>query len=184
MVPEPGGRPDAVVAGCYSVAVLDPAATPAPRATARIYADPAQARAAIQALQAAGLPAEAISVLSRSPDAAAELERSTGARDDLEAATARRHPLQDFVDWLGRVESVAVPGFGAVLGTGNLWQDIAPAAGRRGAITGALVGLGLPVDEADRLEQAVLRDGALLLVIHTEHVSLPMERLQAMLEAS
>ena len=164
--------------------MLDPAATPAPRATARLYTDPTQARSAIQTLQAAGLPAQAISVLSRSPDTAADLERSTGARDDLEDATTRRHPLEDFVDWLGRVESVAVPGFGAVLGTGNLWQDVAPAAGRRGAITGALVGLGFSVDEADRLEQAVLHDGALLLVIHTESVSLPPERLRAILGAN
>jgi hypothetical protein len=164
--------------------VLDPAAAPAPRATVRVYADPAQARQAIQALQAAGLPAEAISVLSRSPETAADLERSTGVDDDLEVATARRHPLEDVVDWLGRLESVAVPGFGAVLGTGNLWQDIAPAAGRRGAITGALVGLGIPVDEADRLEQAVLRNGELLLVIHTDSSTVSPDRLRAILEAS
>jgi MFS family permease len=71
----------------------------------------------------------------------------------------------DLVEWLGRVESAVVPGFGAVLGTGDLWQDVALASNGRGSITGALVGLGVPVDTATELEQAVA-SGQILLVVH------------------
>jgi hypothetical protein len=72
--------------------------------------------------------------------------------------------LAEFVDWLGRVESATVPGFGAVLGTGDLWQDVSAAGTGRGAITGALVGRGFSVDEAANLEAAVFA-GKILVVI-------------------
>jgi hypothetical protein len=134
-------------------------------------------------MQTAGVPADAISVISRSTVEADEIERVTGASDDLEDAAARRHPLSDFVNWLGRIESVAVPGFGAVLGTGNLWQDVARGAGSRGAITGALVGLGIPVDEAERFEQSVLQ-GELLLVVHHSGSKTSAERLQSILDGA
>jgi hypothetical protein len=93
------------------------------------------------------------------------LERDTGVSEDIEDATQHRHRLADLVEWLGRVESAVVPGFGAVLGTGDLWQDVALAGNGHGSITGALVGLGIPVDEANRLEQAVA-SGQILLVVH------------------
>jgi hypothetical protein len=147
---------------------------------ARLYADSAQARRAIQALQSAGVPGEAISVLSRSTADAEEIERLTGASDDLEDRAVRRHPVEDFVDWLGQVQSVVVAGFGAVLGTGNLWQDVARGADSRGAITGALVGLGIEVDEAARFEEAVQR-GDLLLVVHGPNLTASAEQLESIL---
>jgi hypothetical protein len=156
---------------------------PQRRAVARLYAEPAQARRAIKALQTARVPAQAISVLSRSRVEAEEIERVTGTAHDLEAATARRHPLSDFVDWLGRIESVVVPGFGAVMVTGNLRQDLAPTAATRGAITGALVGLGISVDQAKRFEESVLQ-GDLLLVVHGSNLQAAPDRIQAILEAS
>jgi hypothetical protein len=123
------------------------------------------ARDAIHALEAAGVDARAISVVTRSPRDAETLEHDTGASDDLEDASVDRGRLEQFVDWLGRVESVAVPGFGAVLGTGDLWQDIQVAGSGRGSITGALVGCGVQVDDAARLEQAVF-EGKILVVVH------------------
>jgi hypothetical protein len=65
---------------------------------------------------------------------------------------------------LGKVESATVPGFGAVLGTGNLWQDVSGAGSGRGSITGALVGRGFSVDEAANYEAAVY-EGKILIVI-------------------
>ena len=150
---------------------------------ARLYADHARARRGIQALQAAGVPADAISVVSRSTVEADTIERTTGVSDDLEDASIRRHMLSDFVDWLGRIEAVAVPGFGAVLVTGNLRQDVALGARQRGAITGALVGLGFPVDDARRFEEAVLL-GDLLLVMHAPNLDMSHEQLQSMLDAA
>ena len=106
----------------------------------------------------------AISVVTRSPAEADTLEHDTGASEDLEHAS-HRDRLSEFVDWLGRVGAVAVPGFGSVLGTGDLWRDISLAGSGRGSITGALVGVGVPVDEAADLERAVF-SGQILIVVH------------------
>ncbi len=132
---------------------------------ARALADYAHALEAIRSLETAGVDSDDISVITRSPGEADRLEHATGASGDLEDSTRHRHHLADFVDWLGQVEAVVVPGFGSILGSGNLWQDVSPSAGDRGAITGALVGLGLPVDEAAGLEDAVF-DGHILVVVH------------------
>jgi hypothetical protein len=134
-------------------------------AVARAFADYEEARSAVRALQAARVSPRCISVVARSPAEADRLERDTGVSEDIEDATQHRHRLADLVEWLGRVESAVVPGFGAVLGTGDLWQDVALAGNGHGSITGALVGLGVPVDEANRLEQAVA-SGQILLVVH------------------
>ena len=122
------------------------------------------AEARIRALEAAGIDPRSISVVTRSPRDAETLEHDTGTNDDIEDA-AYRNRLTEFVDWLGRVGSAAVPGLGSVLGTGNLWQDIAVAGRGRGSITGALVGSGVPVDGAERLERSVF-SGKILVVVH------------------
>ena len=103
-------------------------------------------------------------MVTRSHAEADTLEHATGASEDLEHASHQRR-LSEFVDWLGRVGGVAVPGFGAVLGTGDLWRDITLAGSGRGSVTGALVGVGVPVDEAADLERAVF-DGRILVVVH------------------
>jgi hypothetical protein len=131
---------------------------------ARAFSGYQEARDAIRALEAAGVGARAISVVTRSPADANTLEHDTGASEDLEHASHRAR-LTEFVDWLGRVGGVAVPGFGSVLGTGDIWRDIAVAGSGRGSVTGALVGVGIPVDEADQLERAVFR-GQILVVVH------------------
>ena len=138
---------------------------PAGPPLARAFADVEQAHRAIEALESAGVDPAAISVLTRSPSQAETLEEATGASEDLEEVTQHRNRLAEFVDWLGRVESVAVPGFGALLVTGDLRQDVAVGGSGRGAITGALVGIGLSVDEAAELERAVA-DGHILVVVH------------------
>jgi hypothetical protein len=147
---------------------------------ARVFAGPVQARDAIRALEAAGVDRSAINVVTRSPADAETLEHDTGASEELEDATQHRHPFSDLVEWLGRVESATVPGFGAILGTGNLWQDVSTTGGNRGAITGALVGLGLSVDTAANYEQAVF-EGKILVVVHGP---IDPERVESILSAA
>jgi hypothetical protein len=146
------------------VAHADGDGRPAP-VVARAFASYERAQAAIRGLQAASVSPRNISVVTRAPADADRLERDTGVSEDLEQATQHHHRLADLLAWLGRVEAVAVPGFGAVLGTGDLWQDLSLASSGRGAITGALVGLGVQIDDATNLEQAVA-DGQILLVVH------------------
>jgi hypothetical protein len=143
-------------------AILSPTVSPLP--VTHLYTTYLEARDGIRALEASGVKPSAISVLCRSPKAARMLEHDTGASDTLEDSVDRGR-FEFLVDWLGRFESVAVPGFGAVLGSGNLFQDIQVAGRGRGAITGALVGSGLGVDEAARLEKAV-DEGQILVVVH------------------
>jgi hypothetical protein len=130
----------------------------------RVFTSSQQARDAILALEAAGVAPRSISVVTRLPHDAESLEHATGASDDLEDA-AYRNRLREFADWLVRVGSAAVPGLGAVLGTGDLWQDVAIGGRGPGSITGALVGAGVPVEKADRLEKAVF-EGKILVVVH------------------
>jgi hypothetical protein len=129
----------------------------------RLFSTYREARDAIQALEAAGVSRRAISILTRFPKDNHGLEHDTGASDDLDEAVHRTRFAQ-FVDWLGKVESATVPGFGGLLATGNLWQDVSLAGSGRGSITGALVGSGVPVDDAESLERAVF-EGRILVVI-------------------
>lgn len=147
-----------------------------PPPIARTYTQHAEALQAIRALESAGLSPDDISVVTRSPDEAETFEQDTGTSEQLEQATQHHHPWTDFVAWLGRVESVAVPGFGAVLGSGNLWQDVSLAGSGRGAITGALVGRGFSVDEAATLEAAVF-GGEILVVAQPANNSAAVEAL-------
>jgi len=135
----------------------------------RLFTSAEAAREVIRRLESNGVDPRSISVLTRQRKEADSLEQQTGASDDLEDVTVRRGRLQQFVDWLGQVESAAVPGFGAVLGTGNLWQDVQVAGNGRGAITGALVGAGVPVDTASNLEEAVTHRGQILVVVHGDY---------------
>jgi hypothetical protein len=144
-------------------------------AVTRLFTSYQQARDAIRALEAAGVSPKSISVVTRSPRDAETLEHDTGASDRIEDASLDRSRFQQFVDWLGQVESVAVPGFGAVLGTGDLWQDVQVAGSGRGSITGALVGAGVPVDAAASLERAVL-EGQILVVVHGHYNSAAVQR--------
>ena len=136
----------------------------------RVYATAQEAREAILALQQNGVDPQTISVVTRSPRDTERLEES-GANDDLEDASVHRGRLSQFVDWLGKFESATVPSFGTILGTGDLWQDVRAAGVGNGSITGALVGAGLSVDEAAELENAVVREGRVLVVVHDQDSS-------------
>jgi hypothetical protein len=128
-----------------------------------VFREHTQARDAILALETAGIEPESISVLARAPGEARSLDLETGASRDLEDVTSR-HRVHDVLDWLASLGG-ALPGFGPVAGTGNLGLDVARASSDRGAVTGALVALGVSVDEAERYEGLVLA-GQILVVVH------------------
>jgi hypothetical protein len=136
---------------------------PSEHPVAEAFARHDDARSAIRALQAAGIKPHAISIVTRSHSEARRLEQETGAADDLED-DVQNHPLRDVLAWLGSIESAVVPGFG-ILWTGNLRQSIGHGGLRRGAITGALVDLGLSADEAAHREEQVF-EGQTLVVVH------------------
>lgn len=135
--------------------------------TVRLFTRHAQARDAIRALTQAGISARAISVIARSPVEVQRLHLEAGAAEDL-AATVRRDVLSEVLDVLGSIESLLVPGFGGVLITGDLFSHVSAVVEELregGAITAALVRLGVPAGEAAGLEHAV-DEGQTLVVIH------------------
>jgi hypothetical protein len=134
----------------------------------RVFSSAQVAQESIRALEASGVRPRDISIVTRSVREADQLQLTTGASQDVEDAAVHRGRLAQFVDWLGQVESVVVPGFGAVLGTGDLWQDVQRSGSGRGSITGALVGCGVSVDEAASLEKAVF-EGQTLVVVHGKY---------------
>jgi Heat induced stress protein YflT len=142
-----------------------------------VYASRQDASDAIRALEAAGVDPRAISIVTRLPSEANTLEHDTGASEDLEQAS-HRDRLRQFVDWLARLGSVAVPGLGPVLGTGDIWRDVSVAGSGHGSITGALVGAGVPVDEAADLERAVFQ-GRILVVLHGAYDAATAQRVLA-----
>jgi hypothetical protein len=146
---------------------------PSPSPVVGVFADHAQARSAIEALEAAGVRGNAISVLAPVPAEVWELTKETGADRRAEEATLR-HPLGDLAAWLAGI-GATLPGFGTIAGTGTLGLEVARAGSGRGAITGALVGLGLPVDEAARYEEEVV-EGHILVVAHdAQHQSMAQD---------
>jgi hypothetical protein len=149
----------------YSSSVGDTSSVP----IVGVFREHTQARDAILALEAAGIEPDAISVLVRSSTEASSLEGETGASGDLEADT-RNSRLHDILDWLASYGG-ALPGFSPVAGTGNLGLEVARARSERGAVTGALVGRGVPVDEAERYEEAVLAGQILVIIDGTDDSS-------------
>jgi hypothetical protein len=136
---------------------------PSPVPAVGVFADHAQARAGIEALEAAGIPGHTISVLARVPSEVWSLVRETGADRRAEEATLR-HPLGDLAAWLAGI-GATLPGFGPIAGTGTLGLEVARSGSSRGSVTGALVGLGVPVDDAAKYEEQMFA-GHILIVVH------------------
>lgn len=135
--------------------------------TVRLFTNHAQARDGIRAITQAGTNPRAISVIARSPVEVHTLHEETAVAEDLEAEVMRGL-FAELVDVLGSVESLVVPAFGGVLITGDLAAHINAVMDdirEGGAIAAALVGVGVPADQAATLERAVGK-GDILVVVH------------------
>lgn len=71
--------------------------------------------------------------------------------------------------WLAGAGALAIPGIGPFVAAGPIMAALAAAGigGTLGGITGALVGSGIPEDEAKKYE-SYLKDGGMLLSVHTD----------------
>jgi hypothetical protein len=136
--------------------------------TVRLFKSHEQARGAVLALTSAGIDPEAVSIIARSDDEVATLHEETGADQKLESSV-KHNRFREVLDILGSLEALLVPGFGGVLVTGDLVPHIdavlSDIRDEDGAITAALVRLGVAPDEAGALERAV-GEGQTLLVVH------------------
>jgi hypothetical protein len=60
---------------------------------------------------------------------------------------------------------------------------VAVGARNRGAITGALVGIGVPIEQAERFEKSVRR-GDVLIVVQGRDLTTSPEQLRSLLDAT
>ncbi|MES2768314.1 MAG: DUF3341 domain-containing protein [Bdellovibrionota bacterium] len=74
--------------------------------------------------------------------------------------------------WLAGAGALAIPGIGPFVAAGPIMAAIAGAgiAGTVGGVAGALVGSGIPEDEAKKYESYV-KEGAMLLSVHADDMN-------------
>ncbi len=131
--------------------------------TVGVFDDPSRALAAVEALEKAGFSQHAIGVLSPSHARASKIARATHVEDESGVTSL----LDEVAAALSGVLGVIfLPGIGPVSTTGMVGAAVESAVSGEGegSITGALVGMGIPVDAAEQYEDAV-RGGGILVVV-------------------
>ncbi len=129
------------------------------------FEDPAHAQAAIDELLELGIGHEHISLLANNARDEEQLNRRSGANEHLEGVVHNSR-LSDLVGFLSGLGAYIVPGVGPDVATGTLASTLnAQEAGEgRGSLTGALVGLGVPVDTASYYDDQ-LGAGRVIVVV-------------------
>jgi uncharacterized membrane protein len=131
-----------------------------------LFAERATAESVIEQLKATGISAEDISILFAEPSGE---EPATKAPEGTATGGTAGFVLGGVLGWLAGIGSLAIPGLGPFIAAGPIMAALSGAAvgAALGGIAGALVGMGIPEYEARRYE-AQLREGKLLLSVHTE----------------
>src|SRR5215216_4743280 len=121
-----------------------------------VFADRDRAREAIEALKDAGFEGDTISVLSPDNDATREIAEDTGTHAGSGATTGAvaGGVLGGLGGWLVGIGALAIPGVGPFIAAGAFATAIGGAAVGVGvgAIAGALIGMGIPEEEAKSYE--------------------------------
>ena len=146
-----------------------------------LFSERTVAENVIEQLKASGISSEEISVLFTEP---AGQELTTKAPEGTASGGTAGFVLGGILGWLAGIGSLAIPGAGPFLAAGPIMAALSGAAvgAAIGGISGALIGMGIPEYEARRYE-AQLREGKLLLSVHTEG-SEPVERVLQILRAA
>lgn len=144
-------------------------ATTGSRATAiGVFRTQDEARDAIRALRGAGFAAGDISLLAADRGEARELASETGTHTGEGAATGivAGGILGGLGGWLVGIGALAIPGVGPFIAAGAFGAALTGAAvgAGVGVIAGALIGMGLPREEADWYEREVKGGGTLVAV--------------------
>jgi hypothetical protein len=133
-----------------------------------LFPAPEPAAAAVRALHAAGIAHDRISVITRNHDEdaalATRLDATPGTDIEDSAAAAR---LGELSGHILAAMALVLPGVGPIVAAGPLSAGLGEAAGHAaGGIASALDHAGVPNERAEAIQKAV-KDGALLLGVHT-----------------
>jgi len=128
-------------------------------------------REGIHAMREAGFSPSNVSALfipsEREEEVIAEEESLTKAPEGTASGTLAGVAVGGAIGWLVGTGAMVVPGLGALIAAGPIAAALAGAGivGAVGALTGCLIGLGIPEDEAVHYEQHVREGGILLSVL-------------------
>jgi len=129
---------------------------------------------AVDALKADGFRQADISVLFPNNETTKEFahEKHTKAPEGTATGAATGAALGGTLGWLAGIGSIAIPGVGPFIAAGPIMGLLAGigTGGALGAMTGALIGLGIPEYEAKRYEGRI-KDGGILLSVHCDDSS-------------
>ena len=137
----------------------------------RLYDDGADARAVVDELKAAGLPADDIGIIASSRSNARTRAPVDRDGDDDHGHTINRSAgigaaLGGAAGLLAGLGAFVLPGIGAVVAAGWLASALAGAVagGAAGGVVGALIEAGVSEDDAAGYAEGVRRGGALVTV--------------------
>jgi hypothetical protein len=151
-----------------------------------IFANIANAEAAIDGLTMAGFSNHALSVLLSDKDEAKVLatENTTRASEGATAGAGVGGVVGGALGLLAGIGALTLPGVGPFIAAGPIMASLAGlgVGGAVGGFVGALVGMGIPEFEA-KLYDLLVKDGGVLVAVHCES-SEGISRAKDMLKAA
>jgi hypothetical protein len=148
-----------------------------------LYASPSSAAAGARAVREAGAEHGRISVISRNHDEDTALAEQFDATPGVELEDSRPAArLGELSGYILAAIALVLPGIGSIVAAGPLSAGLGEAAGHvAGGLGSALAKAGVPDERAMAFERSV-KDGAVLIGVHTDATALPAIR--AALEAT
>ncbi|MED0665423.1 general stress protein [Pseudobacillus badius] len=133
-----------------------------------VYDDHTEAVEAIEELKRQGYRSDEISVISKERDDIEYVEETTDTKAEEGAATgaATGGILGGLAGVAAGAGALAIPGIGPIVAAGPIVAGLTGAAAGAGAggLTGALIGLGIPEEDADRYNEYV-KEGKMLVLV-------------------
>lgn len=127
---------------------------------------------AVEHFKTSGFLVTDISVLMPDKDSARQMAygRYMNAPEEVATKASTGAVVGESLRWLSGLGALTIPGIGPVVAAGPIKEAIAGAGagGSVGAVSVALVGLGMPKHDAEKYEESV-KDGGILLSIHCEN---------------
>jgi len=126
----------------------------------------------VDSLKQAGFSKNEVSVLMSDKEGTRDFAdaKDTKAPEGAATGAGTGAVLGGALGWLTGAGALAIPGVGALIAAGAILATLTGAAlgGTLGGLTGALIGMGIPEDEAERYESHV-QSGKVLVSVHFDN---------------